>query len=284
MQNVLIASFSQKGTTSAVSERIAAGLRKAGCEVSSLRIGRDKTPDLSRFDTVGVGTPAYVFRPPYVVTDFLRSLPDLTHKSFFAFVLHGTVQGACGNRVRSFLARKNAIEIGYFDCYGADYFIGYLKRGYLFSPDAPAPEDLEAAERFGADLPRRARDGANVPEPLDPATPFWFGVERMLTARLFTRLVYGTAIHADKRCDNCGVCIAACPTHNIVQREGRTPRWGRNCLLCATCELRCPRDAVHTPYDWRAFAPLLTYNVRRGVREKIPFAMVTHAGGVTRRQ
>jgi ferredoxin/flavodoxin len=283
MKKVLMAWFSQGGSTSAVAQRISGGLKAAGCEVVGLEIGKDRVPDLAQFDTVGIGSPTYVFRPPFVVTDFVRSLPDLAGKSTFVFLLHGTQQGAAGNRLRRLLKAKNGRDVGYFNASGPDYFIGYLKRGYLFSPDSPTKQDLEVAEQFGRELPFRAGQGQAALEPFDPPTGFMYALERALCNRSFTKLVYAASIHADKNCDSCGVCVAACPTHNIRLETGKMPSWGRDCLLCATCQLKCPQDAVHTPYDWSVFAPLLDYNVRDAVRAQIPFELTTHSHGVTRR-
>jgi flavodoxin/NAD-dependent dihydropyrimidine dehydrogenase PreA subunit len=283
MRKVLVAWFSQRGTTSAVAERISAGLMAAGCEVARLEIGKGVTPDLAQFDAIGIGSPAYVYRPPFAVTDFVRTLPDLAGKPTFAFVLHGTWQGAAGNRIRRMLAAKNGRDIGYFHCFGADYFVGYLKRGYLFSPDSPTAEELEAAHRFGLSLPGRASQHAPEVEPFDPPTGFWYAFERMLGSHLLARLVLGVTIHADGSCDSCGVCVAACPTHNIELREGKRPKWGRNCLLCVSCELKCPRDAVHSPYDWAVFKPLMSYNVRQALRGPFEVAKVSHSAGASKR-
>ena len=283
MRNVLIAWFSVNGTTTAIAERIAVGLQKAGCSVTPCRIGSQKPPDVAPFDLVGIGTPTYFFRPPFVVTDFLRSLPDLRGKRSFAFVLHGTDRGACANRVRKALVRKNAVDLGLFHSYGPDIVDGFLRRGVLFSPDTPTARDLDAAEQFGTSLTERGPGGARVPEPMDGPTHFMYAIERLFANRALARLLWSRRFHADDRCDACGVCVSACPVHNIESRNGDRPRWGNQCLLCVTCELRCPKDAIHSPFDWPVFAPFATYDIRKSERDGIPFARVTHCGGVTRR-
>lgn len=283
MRKILIAWFSQAGATTEVAGRICTGLTAAGCEVAKLEIGKGAIPDVAQFDAIGIGSPTYLYRPPFAVSDFVRSLPDLAGKPAFVFLLHGTWQGASGNRIRRLLAAKNGRDIGYFHCMGADYFVGYLKRGYLFSPDSPTEQELDAAYQFGLSLPLRASQSPPKVEPFDPPTGFWYAIERMLGNRLLTRLVYSVSIHADSNCNNCGVCVAACPTHNIALREGRRPSWGRNCLLCVTCELRCPRGAVHSPYDWPAFGPLMSYNVRHALRGPFQVAKVSHSAGVIKR-
>ncbi len=85
---------------------------------------------------------------------------------------------------------------------------------------------------------------------------------------LVTRL-YAPRFSADAAvCDGCGVCVRACPVGNVTQRERRAvPSWGRDCLACLECALRCPVGAVRSPADWRVFTPFVAYNVRRGLAE-----------------
>lgn len=283
MRKVLIAWFSQGGTTSMVAERISTGLEEAGCDVVKLKIESPVSPDVSQFDAIGIGCPAYLYRPPFLVMDFIRSLPDLAGKPTFVFLLHGTWQGAAGNRLRRALAMKHGKDIGYFHCMGADTFVGYMKQGYLFSPDSPTKEELEAAHAFGRSLPERASQSPSSVDPFDPPTGFVYAIERALGNRLIAKLVFGVSIHADENCSRCGICVAACPTHNIILREEGRPSWGRNCLLCVTCELKCPRNAVHSPFDWPVFVLFIKHNVRHALRGPFQVARVSHSAGKTKR-
>jgi flavodoxin len=81
-KNVLIAEFSQTGSTIKVGDQIAIGLQSSGYEVSFHTINGTTLPDLNDVDIIGIGTPVYAFRPPFLVMDFVNSLPDLKGKSF----------------------------------------------------------------------------------------------------------------------------------------------------------------------------------------------------------
>ncbi|MBA7553432.1 hypothetical protein ES705_46023 [subsurface metagenome] len=74
MSKALLAYFSQTGTTRHVSERIAAGLRSAGWSVDTAEITPKSPPPLGEYDVLGIGTPTYVYRPPFIVKDFVREL------------------------------------------------------------------------------------------------------------------------------------------------------------------------------------------------------------------
>ena len=47
-------------------------------------------------------------------------------------------------------------------------------------------------------------------------------------------------------CKGCGICAAFCPKgHLEVKKEKVRPIEGTDCILCGTCELRCPDYAIY---------------------------------------
>jgi uncharacterized protein (DUF362 family)/ferredoxin len=45
------------------------------------------------------------------------------------------------------------------------------------------------------------------------------------------------------KCEQCGLCVAACPTRNIMLSDGR-PAFGSKCIKCFICVEICPNGAV----------------------------------------
>ncbi|MDX1284751.1 MAG: hypothetical protein R3182_07065, partial [Draconibacterium sp.] len=166
--------------------------------------------------------------------------------------------------------------------YGADYWLGYIKRGVMFSPDSPTDTELNAAEEFGKKIMDADNDDNPKTVPYDPPTPIIYGLERMLVARPFAKLMYSKTFSANKNCDLCRVCIDKCPTKNIIQKKNGKLKWKSDCMLCATCELSCPKDAIHSAFDWVIFAPFMNYNIRASKNKKIPYANVVHSEGKTK--
>ena len=283
MPDALIATFSQTGTTTQVAERIATGLRAAGWQVDLHDITPGAVPDLNGYDLLGIGTPTYFFRPPFVVQDFVHALPKLEGKPSFVFVLCGVHQGACGNQIRARLRAKGAKDVGYFCCFGADYWMGYVKRGILFSPDSPTEGELAAAEAFGGTIAKRCDSTASGIDPYDGPTPFMYAIERTSVIRPFARLLYSKLFRADDNCNGCGVCIKKCPVGNITATVDGKPRWHSNCILCVTCELACPKEAIYSPFDCALFAPFMSYNIQKGIKMGHPYARVEHTRGKTHR-
>ena len=281
MTKVIIATFSQEGSTKKIAEQIAKGLASSDWEITHCNIAEKNLPDTADYDIIGIGTPTYFFSPPFIVKDFVNNLQNLQGKSSFVFVLHGTHRGDCGNWIRRKLKSKGTKDLGYSTSYGADYWLGYIKRGVMFSPESPTETELSAAEKFGEKLSTRFAEQNPELDPYDPSTPFMYGLERMLVARPFAKLMYSKTFGANKNCDNCGICIQKCPVQNITEKSNGKPKWHSNCMLCATCELCCPKDAVHSAFDWLIFAPFMSYNIRASKKKNIPFVNVEHREGKT---
>jgi len=268
MPKCLIVYFSQSGTTARVAGQIAVGLRGAGYEVDLYNMDGSGPPEVAGYDMLGIGSPVYYFRPPFNVMDYIDNLPDLKGMPVFAFVMYGAFRFDAGNHIRRALAGKGAREVGYFTARGPDLFPGYLREGYLFSPGHPVDEELTGAETFGREVAAHAA-GAEYTRPAfdrPPSFIYWF--ERFVTGRWLARNLYSRFFKADrKRCTSCGVCIELCPTENIVEGRGRRPVWGRNCMLCLTCESQCPEEAVSSPIGWPLFRPFMIYNTRNASRD-----------------
>ncbi len=285
MSKSLIVYFSQGGTTARVAEYIAIGLRVAGYQVDLCNMKDEQPPDLSGYDLLGIGSPAYYYRPPFSVMDYVNSLPDFGGLPAFVFVVHGTYRGDTGNTIRHVLARKGPQEVGYFHCYGADFFLGYLNEGYLFSADHHTAGELAQAEDFGLEVAARLAGKEYVRPKDDPAPPMLYRLERFLVNRWLTREVFSRlfGVHVGK-CNGCDVCVEVCPTGNITKDKGGRPVWGRDCLLCLTCQLKCPEEAITSPVSWPLFRPFMIHNVRQAARDPaIDHARVIHIRGQTQR-
>ena len=284
MPKGLIVYFSQGGTTARVAESIAAGLRGAGSQADLFNLKEARPPTPDGYDVLGVGLPAYMYRPPFNVGDYVKGLPQLAGLPAFVFLVHGTKPGDAGNAVRKALARKGAREVGYFRSRGADYFLGYLKRGYLFSPGHPTAEELAAAEAFGQEVATRLAGKAYTPPAMDEEPGIVYRIERLVTVRWVVQQMYSRLFLGDKKkCTACGLCMKVCPERNIRADEDGRPVWGRNCLLCLYCDQKCPAGAITSPMSWPIMTPFMIYNVTAASRDPaLDYVRVTHKRGQTR--
>ena len=285
MNKSLIVYYSQGGTTAKVAKAIAAGLRAAGYQSDLYNVKDELPPEPDDYDGLGIGSPTYYFRPSFNVIDYLNGLSELNGLPAFVFTLHGTYQGDCGNVIRQALAQKGTQDAGYFHCYGADYFYGYVKEGYLFSPDSPTAGELAQAENFGREIADRVDGRQYIKTPDDPHPGLVHRMERFLFNRWLINQVYSRLFSLNRdECSSCGLWIEGCPTENISEDKNHYPVWGRNCLLCLTCEMMCPDDAIASVMDWPIFLPPLKYNIFHASRDPtLEHVRVTHSQGKNQR-
>jgi len=262
MPKVLIAYFTQSGSTKIIADQIVLGLEKNGLEASFYDICNDPLPDINEFDLIGIGTPVYIFRPPFNVLDFIHKLPNLNGIPFFVFLLYGALPGTAGNIVRKKMERKGGREVGYQKFKGADYFVGYVQRGTLFSPYNPNEQDFISAKQFGESINTHMSGDQYVKPPRDPFPTAIHTFERITTMRFLTNHFYSRFFKVEKdKCNSCGICVKNCPQNNISLKDEKTPQWGSNCIACFYCEMKCAEEAVKSPVDWILFAPLILYNL-----------------------
>jgi flavodoxin/Pyruvate/2-oxoacid:ferredoxin oxidoreductase delta subunit len=283
MPSSLILFFSQTGSTARVAEAVAAGLRAAQWQVDLHDIVKGPPPDVARYDLLGLGSPAYFFRPPFNVLDAVRGLPRLDGKGTFVLLTHGTYPGDAGNALRSALSARGGQELGYWRCRGADRFLGYLQQGALLSADHPTPGELAEAQAFGGHLAARWAGQPGAVPPRDPPAAALYRLERFLTNRRLVRHFYSRLFTVDPgQCNACGLCQRLCPTGNIARARAGLPAWGRDCLLCLTCQMRCPREAIGSPVTWPVFTPFMALNVRLALRDPaLDYVRVSHRDGRT---
>ena len=189
MKKALIAYFSQGGTTRSVSEQILKGLSEEQIQVDLYDIADGPIFDISSYDMIGIGSPVYIYRPPFKVVEFIKSLPDLDGLPFFTFVLYGTKPGTTGNVLRNLLTIKGAREIGYAKFKGADFFVGYLQRGYLFSPDNPNNNELEIANSFGREIATNFSDNNYIKPDMDSGPGLVYTIENLITKKILATVV-----------------------------------------------------------------------------------------------
>jgi ferredoxin len=173
--------------------------------------------------------------------------------------------------------------VGYFHCRGADFYLQYLKLGYLFSPDHPTAEELARAETFGREIATRVHGGQHPTAPRERVPSLIYRIERLSFNRWLSTWFFSRFFEVNmKKCNVCGLCATGCPVGNIAQNEARYPIWGRNCLLCLACEMECPEEAIISVHSSPAFRISAKYNVRKASQDpSISHVGVTHRRGRT---
>ena len=260
-------------------------MRTADCQVDLCNIKHEQPPDINGYDLLGIGLPAYYFRPPFNIMDYVNSLPSLEGISTFVFMLCGSYCFNASNPIRQTLSRKGGQEVGYFKCYGAGFFLGYLREGYLFSPDHPTKKELLQAEAFGREIVAHLTNKQYIRPKYDKHPPIIYCLERFLTNRWLIKHIYSKMFKVDiKMCTTCGLCIRVCPNRNIIEGKGGIPVCGSNCLGCLSCEMKCPEEAITSVLRLPIFRLFAIHNVRHASRDpSLDYVRVIHSHGQTKK-
>ncbi|MCF8001041.1 MAG: flavodoxin domain-containing protein [Halanaerobiales bacterium] len=157
----LIAYFSQTNSTRKIAESIGKELTVYDWEVDFKNIKEDKSVNIEEYDLFGFGTPVYYYRLPFLVKDFLQSLPDLKNKPVFSFITYGTYYFGVPVEINNILKEKSTHNIGFFAARGADKYLGYLKQGVLLSDGHPNKRELTQAKHFANSLLKYFQEESN---------------------------------------------------------------------------------------------------------------------------
>jgi ferredoxin len=68
------------------------------------------------------------------------------------------------------------------------------------------------------------------------------------------RFILAKSFYATDLCNDCMLCIKACPTKSLVLKDNR-PFWKMTCESCMHCMNFCPQRAIETNHNW--FIPLV---------------------------
>lgn len=68
---------------------------------------------------------------------------------------------------------------------------------------------------------------------------------------LVGRFFFAKAYYASRDCNNCDLCIKACPVKAIIKVDNR-PFWTFNCESCMKCMSNCPKKAIETGHGYIA--------------------------------
>ena len=202
---------------------------------------RQGAPDFRAEDVVVFGTPTYAGRVPTVLLKYLATVKGDGAAAVPVVTF--------GNRAfdDSLIELRDILADNGFRPFAAAAFVGEHSFSDTLAAGRPDADDLALAVRFAEqaaarvpaldsdtpviEVPGRAKENRNYYQPRDRA---------------------GNSIDIRKvkpetndRCDNCGICAAACPMGSIDPQDVR--QFTGICIKCGACIKKCPRGAKY--YD-----------------------------------
>lgn len=245
--------FSQTGNTEKIARAIQGRICATAGACDIMRLEETDPRQMDRYDLLGLGCPAFYFREPLNVSQFMQSLPWQLGKCrpapFFTFVTHGGTPGHVFHRISQLASSRGMRTVGCFSCLGVDTYPPFLGRRPLSGFGHPNDQDLDRARRFAADIVQPAGDVATAD---DKRTSMPGGFVDRIMADLFDRrglrlmarsgMLPAKQINIEK-CTTCRLCAESCPVR-IIELNPYPSFREADCIYCYNCQRACPAEAI----------------------------------------
>ena len=232
----MILYFSGTGNSNYVAKRIADAL---GDEIVNLndRIKASDTSSVETDERLIIVTPAYAWRIPRVVRDWLLKTELRGAKQVWFVMTCGSEIGNAGRYNRELCAEK-AIS-----CMGTAQIV--MPENYIAMFSAPQADKARQIVTKAEPSIDRAIAAVQANQPFAPTRNnlydrFMSGPVNPLFYKFFVK---ADAFTVSEACIGCGQCVKRCPMNNVTLKDGK-PVWGRNCTHCMACICYCPKEAI----------------------------------------
>ena len=264
-KRALILCYSQTGFTSRYGKLMGCILQRKGLSVDLADMRGFDPKRLTGYDLILVGSPVFYYDTPDNVSDWLAAIPKITGIPVAAFVSFGGPEGNQHNalcHILHLLAEKEGIPVG--------------MEAFRSIPSYPASWD-SANQRSGEHLPdeatyNRVREFAGeILEAVRQGRVLTYSSE--LALREIVRMLplvwlnkRGITQHTvdGAKCILCRTCEKKCPV-NAIHPEKRSVDHDK-CLACFGCLNNCPADAVVMAYGGKKLYGFPEYLRRRKLK------------------
>jgi ferredoxin len=253
---LLILYFSGTGNTEYVAHYVASRLGQNlpadGLEIELRSIEKGPAEQVTSHDLLLVGFPVYACEAPELVQQYIVRLPPGDERGAFVLCTKGAYAGGAVVRNLQRLAARGYTPLG-----GGSVLMPGTDGLALISKDSRLArkalekdyDQLRDADRLIGQIDAALSQlltGRRI-DSLRPSLPP--GLRRAPSDRLWAFLYEAASkwmrprLHADPRCEGCGLCAQICPVQN-VELQGGHPRFGEHCALCMRCIHACPQEAI----------------------------------------
>jgi ferredoxin/flavodoxin len=235
---VRIVYYSGTGSTAKVADTMKELLEKNGNHVSITSL-REKHIPYSPVDEdlLVVIFAVYAFGSPYIVRDWIHSLPPVNGLPTVVLSVSGGGEVFPNSACR--LVAIKALEKKGFSVF-YERMLVMPSNWILNDPDKVSARLLtilpDRLDTIIEDLRRgtvlRKRTG-----------PFHFFASRLSKYESTAGKTFASSFIVSGQCNGCGLCEKGCPNANIHMQNG-LPVFGKNCLVCLNCIYSCPQKAI----------------------------------------
>ena len=249
----LLVFYSGTNNTTYITNKVKDRLINAGYEVDVYRINplNIEKLDFAKYDLVGIGYPIYGFNVPKTVDKFFRKQTLIKGQRYFIYKNSGETYGPNDSSSLMLKHRINKFKGNLTNEY---HFLMPYNIHFRFDENL-IKEMIEIDELLLDILVKEIKE--NIPN-----IKKYKLINNIINYPL--RLTYiGGRINVlfykidQKKCVGCGLCIDKCQMHNIYKDKKGRIRFHTHCLMCMSCTLNCPKDAIKMGLfnSWRVNKP-----------------------------
>ena len=249
----LLIYYSGTNNTTFLTNKLSERLEKEGIEVEKYRINpiNLETLDLSKYDLIGIGYPIYGFNLPGIVHKFFKKQKFPGNPRVFVFKNSGETYSANDSSslvLRKILKREKANFTNEY------HFI--MPYNIHFRYDEKLVKEMLEIDELLLDILVK-----EITENIPNIKKYTF--TNNLINHLFRLTYIGGSINnlfykVDKsKCIKCGICVNNCQMKNISFNKKGDIKFHHHCLMCMSCTLNCPKDAIKMGLfnSWRVNKP-----------------------------
>ena len=244
--------FSGTGNTDYVARYLAHKIESEPVEIEVRSIEWQPAEAVTGFDLLAVGFPVYAADSPEFVQDYLAHLPPGEGRGAFVFCTKGAYAGGAVQRNLQRLTAGGYVPLGGGSVLmpGTDGLSMVARDSWMARKALEKDYDhLKDADRLSQEISatlRALHDGRPVGALRRSLSRRPVGV---LSDEVWAALYKASEgycrkrLHADNRCQGCGLCARVCPVDNIELIDNR-PHFAARCVLCLRCLHACPQEAI----------------------------------------
>lgn len=231
--------YSGCGNSRFVAQHIAQALEERLVFIPEAERAGQFTYTLAENERVGFVYPIYSWRPPKLVSDFVKKLRfEGTPSYVYTAVTAGDNAG-----MAEALFRTQLQEIG-LNLNAAFLFVmpnTYINMvGMTVDSERVAQRKIAKTKKLLPEAIENIKVRKSVSTMIKGMFP---RIKTYSIGKSFYKWVSDKPFFATDDCIGCGKCVQVCPLQNIALEEGK-PRWNGHCTNCDACYHYCPKHAI----------------------------------------
>lgn len=200
-------------------------------------------------DVIGFVFPIYDFKPPELVDNLIKKIPNINSKYVFAVCTYGVMPLKTMKKLEKTLKSNGGNLSGGFTVKMPHNGVGYNK--IPIEKQKIMFQNWEEKSVTVTDYVNNRKKGT-----IETSSSLRLILLAGMLIRFSPKIIsmLGRAVlkgwdslsfYTDEKCNSCGVCVKVCPVDNIALVD-KKPVWSDKCITCFACLHWCPKESIQT--------------------------------------